>query len=493
MAKKDYKNVYTILEKVKKGEIKTHYKKDSDGLFGKVNFYRRPDIIKPYLHYMDEDNVKGIVASSFTQDSNGAMNPYLQKEVDKYKNPNEKTEFLKKLTENYRKLPKHLIYDIYKMYYSKMDKLKFEDRSETNNGKYRLLERSNNPIGKIMSENAELKSSIFTQSAILNYLIQLTKLELKDPEAKEELDKCMNGESDKSQKEQDKLLDKFMNSTDSKKSLDEAMKHAEETCKMIDENIPEDIQKEMFENGDSDKSASKIGPQYLKEISDNLRAMKFSMRGLKERLQKVMNKATSYFSAKKINKYEDLFNADDVSGLEDHILLHPKLRKIFAEDIQVKDTKPVGKLSVYVDISGSMSGNSGSKIDGVHVSCLDFSKALIAKLKDMDMLEELYLFNNYIREHKTDIVSIARIPCDGGTDIEKVVRDIIVKDKNSVVITDAGDSCDLYSEKAFFIGVSGSNFRGFRQLQKYREGKQIIIFDGENVYDVNDKGLATKK
>ena len=33
---KSYKNVYTILEKVKKGEIETHYK-EKDGLFGFIN------------------------------------------------------------------------------------------------------------------------------------------------------------------------------------------------------------------------------------------------------------------------------------------------------------------------------------------------------------------------------------------------------------------------------------------------------------------------
>jgi hypothetical protein len=43
---KQYKNVYTILEKVKKGEIQTHYK-ESQGLFGKLNFYKKADLIKP--------------------------------------------------------------------------------------------------------------------------------------------------------------------------------------------------------------------------------------------------------------------------------------------------------------------------------------------------------------------------------------------------------------------------------------------------------------
>lgn len=485
MARKEYKNVYTILEKVKKGELKSYYKKDSDGLFSRVNFYKRPDLIKPYLHYMDEGNVKGIVGSAIRKDSQGNYNPYLKKELSKIADTDK---FIQKLEKNYQNLPKHLIYDIYKMYYGKMDKMTFEDRSDKNHAKYRLLERSNNPVGKIMSETSELKSSIFTQSAILNYLIEITKLEMEDPETKDELDKSMNGESDKSSGEQDKLLNKVLNSKSAQKSMEEAMKHAEETCKMIDESIPEEMQKEMFNEGGNDSGASKMGPDYLKQIAEELKSVRFSMRGLKDRLQKIMNTATSYFSAKKIHKYEDLFNANDISGLEDYPLLHPKLRKIFIEDVQVKDTKPVGKVNVYVDISGSMSDSCGTSIDGKRLSRLDFSKALIAKLQEMNMLDKLYLFNNRLHEHKTDTLSIARIPCDGGTSIDIVVRDIVAKDTNSVVITDAADSCGVYSDKAFFIGVSGSNFRGFSHLKTYRERKQIIIFDGTNVYDVNEKG-----
>jgi len=60
---KQYKNVYTILEKVKKGEIQSHYK-TSDGLFGKLNFYKKADLIKPYIHYIDEDKLDNIIDSA---------------------------------------------------------------------------------------------------------------------------------------------------------------------------------------------------------------------------------------------------------------------------------------------------------------------------------------------------------------------------------------------------------------------------------------------
>ena len=38
---KQYKNVYTILEKVKKGEIKSYYNDDEDGLFGRLTSIKK--------------------------------------------------------------------------------------------------------------------------------------------------------------------------------------------------------------------------------------------------------------------------------------------------------------------------------------------------------------------------------------------------------------------------------------------------------------------
>ena len=64
-----------------------------------------------------------------------------------------------------------------------------------------------------------------------------------------------------------------------------------------------------------------------------------------------MDRSASYFSSKKQVTYEDLFNTDNISGLEDYIELYPKLRKIFVEDIMIKDEKPIGKVDIYIDIS----------------------------------------------------------------------------------------------------------------------------------------------
>ncbi len=74
MSNKQYKNVYTILEKVKKGEIQSHYK-DNEGLFGKLNFYKKADLIKPYVHYIDEGKISRIVDVAF-QDASKMKEEY---------------------------------------------------------------------------------------------------------------------------------------------------------------------------------------------------------------------------------------------------------------------------------------------------------------------------------------------------------------------------------------------------------------------------------
>ncbi len=48
-AGRQYKNAYTILEKVKKGEIDSYYRNE-DSLFSKINFYKKPDLINPLLY-----------------------------------------------------------------------------------------------------------------------------------------------------------------------------------------------------------------------------------------------------------------------------------------------------------------------------------------------------------------------------------------------------------------------------------------------------------
>lgn len=494
---KQYKNVYTILEKVKKGEIQTHYK-DSDGLFGKLNFYKKPDLIKPYVHYIDEGKISRIVDVAFQDPSkmkeeyNNFSKTVAFKKLDEDKKPDFNA-YYSKVRETYEKFPKHLKLDIFKMYYNKMDKLEFEERTDKNHTRFRFLEKANNPVGKIMTEGGNLKSAIYTRNMMMYYMMQMTQLEYIDPQAAQDLQNGLDSDSEFGNEAADNALDKMFGSQTSKNALDRAMQDAQETCKMMDESMGQDIQEQMFDqaNQSGGGEAGKLSPDYMRQVAGRLANIKLSMGALKEKLKKLLDKSCSYFSSRKITTYEDLFNAQDVSGLEDYELLHPQLRKIFAEDIQIKDTKAVGKIDVYVDVSGSMSSSCGSRdTEGNSISRIDFAKSMIAKLKEMDMLNDVYLFDTRLKKYRNDLISISMIDCGGGTTIDVAVRNIENGDKNALVITDAEDRCSVFTEKAFFIGLEGARFNHFNDdvIQQYSQRGQVVVFDGNKIFKVDQAG-----
>ena len=500
---KQYKNVYTILEKVKKGEIDTYYKKDS--LFDKINFYKKPDLIKPHLHYLDENRLEHIMDVHVRdprniQESFGAFAKSAEyaKKIPDGKKPDVDA-FYKKFRENYDKFPKHLMKDIFKMYYHKMDNLDFEERTDKNQTKFKFLERSNNPVAKIMTEGSNLKSAIFARNLMTYFLTRMTVLDYVDPDASNDMKNGLNGQGDSDAADQ--AMQDAMDSVQGKNMMDKAMQEATNLCKEMDQAMDQDLQEQMFDNVNKserdggNQDAGKLSPQYIRTVSQELEKIKLSMGSLKEKIKKLLDKSVSYFSARKETVYEDLFNSDNISGLDEFEFLHPKLRKIFTEDILVKDTRSIGKIDVYIDISGSMSDSCG--ISGQHgrISKLDFCKALVVKLEKMDMLNDVYIFNNSVKKFKKDPISIAMLDTSGGTSIDAAVRTVEKNGVNALVITDAEDSCHSYSDKAFFIGVKGARFNYFSEdiIKEYSRRGQVVVFDGETVNKVNEKGYIITK
>ena len=501
---KQYKNVYTILEKVKKGEIAdSYYKKEDGGLFNKINFYKKPDLIKPHLHYLDENRLEHIMDVHIrdAQSINDSFNSFAKSAEYAKKVPNDKKPdlgaFHKKFKENYEKFPKHLMKDIFKMYYHKMEQLDFEERTDKNQTKFKFLERSNNPVAKIMTEGSNLKSAIFARNLMTYFLTRMTVMDYIDPNASDEMKNGLNGQGDSNAADQ--AMQDAMDSVQGKNMMEKTMQDATNLCKEMDQAMDQDLQEQMFENvnkserdgGNAD--AGKLSPHYIRTVAQELERIKLSMGSLKEKIKKLLDKSVSYFSARKETIYEDLFNSDNISGLDEFEFLHPKLRKIFTEDIMVKDTKSIGKIDVYIDISGSMSDNCG--INGnTRISKLDFCKALVVKLEKMDMLNDVYIFNNSTKKFKKDPISIAMLDTSGGTDINKAVQCIERNGVNALVITDAEDSCSTYSDKAFFIGVKGARFNHFYSecISEYSRRGQVVVFDGTTVSKVDDKGYVVK-
>lgn len=498
---KQYKNVYTILEKVKKGEIDSYYK-NKDGLFGKINFYKKPDLIKPHLHYIDEMRLERIM-DSFMLDNKNIQESYVKfakstdfKKIDSTKQP-DKNAFYSKFQENYRKFPKHMAKDIFKMFYNKIDKLDFEDRTEANHGKFKFLEKANNPVGKIMTEHSNLKSAIFARNIMAYFITRMTMMDFVDPNTSNSVKKGISEGSDFNNQAFDDAMQEMMDSRQGKNMLEDAMKQAQELCKEMDNTMGEEIQEQMFEaaNEPGENGAAKLSPDYIRTIAENLEKVNLSMGSLKEKIKKLLDKSVNYFSAKKDTVYEDLFNSDNMAGLEDFELLHPKLRKLFIEDLQVKDTRSVGKIDIYIDRSGSMSSNCGvQNINGQGISKMDFCKSFAAKLKSMDLLNDVYTFDNRVKKCKNDVISIAMMDCGGGTTIDAAIRSIEKEGRNALIITDAEDHCSMYSDKAFFIGVKGAHFGHFNEetIKEYSQKGQVVIFDGTSIKKVDENGNTAK-
>jgi hypothetical protein len=416
------------------------------------------------------------------------------KKIDPKQQPNQ-TDFQKKFQENYKKFPKHMVKDIFKMYYNKIEDLDFVDRDEKNHTKFKFLERSNNPVGKIMSEHSNLKSAIYARNILSYFITRMTTMDFVDPDISEDIKNGLNGQSDFDNEGVDKAMQKMMDSKQGKNMLDDVMQKAQDLCKEMDGVMDDEVQEQMFEAanepGNNGGGAAKLSPDYLRQIAASLENINLSMGSLKEKIKKLMDKSVSYFSAKKKTIYEDLFNSDNVAGLDEYELLHPKLRKLFIEDINIKDTKSVGKIDIYIDISGSMSSYCGvTNANGNSISKMDFCKAFTAKLKAMGILNDVYTFDNSVKKRKNDIISIAMMDCGGGTTINKAVEMIEKNGRNALVITDAEDSCSVYSEKAFFIGVQGANFNYFNEetIKEYSDKGQVVVFNGESIQKVDEFG-----
>jgi hypothetical protein len=139
--------------------------------------------------------------------------------------------------------------------------------------------------------------------------------------------------------------------------------------------------------------------------------------------------------------------------------------------------------------AGSM--GSSANIKDTEMDRLTFAKAVLIKLKRMDVINEVYTFNTNIKKRNTELNDLLTINTIGGTSLTRVVNHIAEQGVNAIVITDADDYLNAYSGNAFFLGVAGSNFRCFNPgcRKQYVENKQLIQFTGDHVYNIGLDGF----
>lgn len=451
------------------------------------------DLIKPYLTYSEKSFLPKYINETLVDGSS------LVKIISNYPilsgyNAETLSNELRMINS---RLPKELLFDIYKTYFYNIDKLTFKDRNNTNRVKYRLIEYCNNSIGKILTETSSFKSLIFTKNIYIHLLVQILLYNKENNDNKKDIDNIFKDLGDDSKKDttNDGTLDNILSSNDpSNAQLQKIISASIEECQKIDKTFTEEQQKQLYDSAITGKASSKsLNSNVIEELIKKINNVITNTKSLTNVLKKIIDKGISYFSKQKKVIKEDLFSSDHIGNLDEFELLHPKLRKLFIEDIDVNSAKYFGKINIYLDISGSMTDQL--VVNKKRIKAIDFAKSIVVKLKELGLLDEFYIFNDSVKTTKSsDIIDIISISTSGGTSINSVVNHIQKNNKNAIIITDAADRCCLYSDKAFFIGLPGSDFSGFdnQELKKYTNNEQMIIFDGDQILKINENGKATQ-
>jgi len=516
MAKKQYKNVFTIMEKVKKGELDFSGSSRFTSIIGS---YKKPELVEPYIHYIDAYRLnefvkKGFIPGYTSSGSNhGALTQTAEKIV-KMKGRENWNFSVEEMTEAYQSIPSSLKNDIFNMFNKPIDKIDFKARNEKNQMRYKLLELANDPSLKILTEGSNVKSGMFTQSMMTYLTYFMLRLKKQDPDAHEEMKNQMNqpdgdgdenqdGEQDdqaqgqsgsgkgsgKDQKKIEKAIDKALKQTRDK--LEEEMHDAAQNINELTENIGDE---ELEEAWNKNTGIGSMTKHEIERAIESLKKIKMNDSVLKNNIKMILDKSKNYFSGQERITHESLFESGNFDGLEEYAMLHPKLRNIFPEDITTRNVERKGKINLYIDISGSMSEGCGVKdVDGRGLTKLEFAKAIALVMKKNNMLNKLYSFNQDVHALKTTDFAIASLDDMGGTSITKVVNHIIKSQENSLILTDAEDRCSVYTDKAFFLGVKGSMFNYFNdQVLEQYHAKQMSVFDGNRILSVDKRGYVIK-
>jgi hypothetical protein len=450
------------------------------------------------------------------------------------------------MREIYTKLPREIFADIYNQYYSNIKNLKYEDRNDSNKNRFRMVDKANDPVTKIITSGSNIKSLVFTKSMIEYLLAMLVKMEDEDPEEFQKFMNNLKGNGQGEQKAQgnsdqqgegegeeegnpddpssskdagqksgkgdtgkgsyseqlEKILKRFTEEPDNKTQqfFDKQMDRAKETVDALEKGLSEEDLKKMWSDltkgnlTDVDKVTTRLNPESAKNLRDELAKIRMNMSGLKSTIKNLLDKSIAFFSAKEKVTFDQFLDNPMIDEIQEYMYLHPKLRKVCVDDLLVKEIERKGKIDVYVDVSGSM--GSSAEIKGLsrseRISRLTFAKSLVLKLKEMDMLNDVYSFQNRVSKEGNTISDIVFIDGNGGTCLNNVVKKIEENGTNALIITDAEDRCQMYSNKAFFIGVAGSDFRSFEDnvVAEYSRRNQIVIFDGNRIMKVDSKGCT---
>lgn len=364
-------------------------------------------------------------------------------------------------------VPQHYIHDLQSMYTNPASELSFQ--KNMNSGKktkFKILQGVYDSLYKGFTENNPVYSNIMTME-IAKYLQWNVFSKLTEAE-KEEMENSQDENGGEPSQETQNKVEKLMNQ--SQAQLEKAMEDANETIKDM-----KDLGFGGQEAGDGTSNQSNLDINQIKDILSKVKS------GSNDRLKKLfkvlLDNSKNYFTSKKKYYDESIFDAEELDEIEGLEYLNPVFKNAHLMDVVAKTSKSVGKVDLYIDCSGSM-GRS-----------LLEAKVIALKLLNMNYVNEVYYFDNFVYKPKQDFGSILKFHRQGGTNFDSVVDSINKHNRNAVVLTDGCARVHKYTEKAFWVGIDGASFSSpfseNNNSRTYLTNKQCIKFENSGKYTYN--------
>ena len=388
---------------------------------------------------------------------NNDPSPHVMKRVmDYFQHPERK--------EAYKDVPEFMIRDIFKLYYTNQNEMQF-DINDFNKWWLENLQSMDNYLLKTITEEKQDYSFIITKH-LAQYLAKQIK---EDPNF---TDKMQNGDG-MSEKQKQKMQNQMQ------QGVQQAMENAKEEIK---EN--QNMEK-LAGEGDGcgkesimDEDTSFHDIEKRKEILGKINISKSSLGSLITKSIQSMKKGLGCKTKIFEEEFMDAEEAEDITDA--YLLLH----KATFPDLTVTEHQSVNvKFDVYVDCSGSMS--SGVSYGGESISRTNLAIALTIRLHGMNVLNDIYPFENHVHKKIKGIGNAFKMKAQGGTRIEAVMEHIKKTGNPSVIITDGEDSFQTDCPNAFLMLLSDYENHIYKHdalVTKMIKSKRYIQFANNKLF-----------
>jgi len=386
----------------------------------------------------------------------------LQKLVHGRRDWNQYRENLKKVTEEIqKKMPKYVLYDSFNLFNTPHDQMKMAKFGEDQRWWFDTMkDHMNNTYMKMLCANNSMYSYMMSSAILKRIFVQAA-----DPNTPN------GGNNQGGGSGGIENIMEGMSSQDMQNIMNDAQ---EEVEKDIDD--MEKMNKAMGKGfNPADLSFAEV--EHAMKLWEELKHYPISNEAVTKFIKTTLKLSESYFSSQYTENEIELIetdNVEDLLGLEN--LMDP-LDKFHLDDLVTHERKYHMKFDVYVDLSGSM--NSGAMHSGGRrISKDDLAKITALKLKLGGHVEEVYGFDTRLHGPFKSIQSFLRARLGGGTTTDRALENIIKTGRPGLIITDACDSVRIYTEWAYFIGISGSDFTGYSHCpagKRFLSNSQCIL------------------